>query len=97
MRDQPTGTCSLLTKQRDLDIGTAAQGVGALMTLAEQLETAKKRAEIETLNIGDEKAATEFARQNLPPAAGIIGRYSNPTWTRSTSGPANEHARTLPR
>jgi hypothetical protein len=37
------------------------------MTLAEQLETAKRRAEIETLNIGDEKAATEFARRiSLP-------------------------------
>jgi hypothetical protein len=38
------------------------------MTLAEQLETAKRRAEIETLNIGDEKAAAEFARRiSLPP------------------------------
>jgi hypothetical protein len=38
------------------------------MTLSEQLETAKKRAEIETLNIGDEKTAGEFGRRiSLPP------------------------------
>jgi hypothetical protein len=38
------------------------------MTLAEQLETAKRRAEIETLNIGDEKTAGEFGRRiSLPP------------------------------
>jgi hypothetical protein len=38
------------------------------MTLSEQLETAKRRAEVETLNIGDEKTAAEFARRiSLPP------------------------------
>jgi hypothetical protein len=38
------------------------------MTLAEQLETAKRRAEIETLNIGDEKTAGEFGRRISLPA-----------------------------
>ena len=38
------------------------------MTLEKQLETAKRRAEIETLNAGDEKAPGEFARRiSLPP------------------------------
>jgi hypothetical protein len=38
------------------------------MTLEAQLEQARKKAEIETLNIGDEKTAGEFGRRiSLPP------------------------------
>ena len=38
------------------------------MTLEAQLEQARKKAEIETLNTGDEKAAGEFAKRiSLPP------------------------------
>ena len=37
------------------------------MTLEAHLEQARKKAEIETLNIGDEKTAGEFLRRILPP------------------------------